>query len=115
MNITFKLNYQDFSIIRKQLFFYKLLTKYIDKARHIEAVYFSVSAKLNKIDPDSSCKSLTILVQTNCGSINGNEYIIKFGELTNAFWRVDQNLASWFFGDLEFGELVIWRVGFLAS
>ena len=116
MNITFKLNYQDLSIIRKQLFFYKLLTKYIDKTRHIEADYFSVSAKLiNKIDPDSSCKSLIILVQTNCGSINGNEYIIKFGELTNAFWRVDQNLASWFFGDLEFGELVIWRVGFLAS
>ena len=46
MNITFKLNYQDLSIIRKQLFFYKLLTKYIDKARHVEADYFSVSAKL---------------------------------------------------------------------
>ena len=113
MNINFKLNYQDLSIIRKQLFFYKLLTKYIDKACHIEADYFSVNAKLiNKIDPDSSCKSLMILVQTNCGSINGNEYIIKFGELTNACWRVDQNLESWFFGDLEFGELVIWRVGF---
>ena len=95
MNITFKLNYQDLSIIRKQLFFYKLLTKYIDKARHIEADYFSVSAKLiNKIDPDSSCKSLIILVQTNCGSINGNEYIIKFGELTNAFWRVDQRFLA---------------------
>ena len=45
---------------------------------------------------------------------------MEFGDLTNAFWRVDQNLASWFFGDLEFGELAfwrlgIWRVGFLAS
>ena len=36
--------------------------------------------------------------------------MIKFGELTNAFWRVDQNLASWFFDDLELGELI-----FLAS
>ena len=38
-----------------------------------------------------------------------------FGELTNAFWRVDQNLASWSFGDLEFGELVFWRVDYNPS
>ena len=44
----------------------------------------------------------------------------KFGELTNAFWRFDQNLAtwtlaSWFFGELVFWRLGIWRVGFFGE
>ena len=41
-----------------------------------------------------------------CFEINEKMYMIKFGELTNVFWRVDQHLASWLFGDLECGELV---------